>query len=49
MAHMVKESVCDAGDLGSVPGLETFLGQGSGVAWRLPWIEKSGRPQSSQT
>ena len=37
-----KESACNAGDLGSIPGLGTSLGEGKGyhssiLAWRIPW------------
>ena len=41
-----KESACNARDVGSVPGLERFLGERSGypysdvLAWRIPWTEK---------
>ena len=37
-----KESICNAGDLGSIPGLERCPGKGNGyslqiLAWRIPW------------
>ena len=37
-----KESACNAGDLGSIPGLEDPLERGkatysSVLAWRIPW------------
>jgi len=37
-----KESACNAGDLGSIPGLRRSLGEGKGyplwyLAWRIPW------------
>ena len=37
-----KESVCNAGDLGSIPGLGKFPGEGKGyplsiLDWRSPW------------
>ena len=39
-----KESACNAGDLGLIPGLGGFLGEGKGyplrasiLAWRIPW------------
>ena len=37
-----KESVCYAGDLGSIPGLGRSPGEGKGyplqyLAWRIPW------------
>ena len=46
-----KESACDAGDLGSIPGQEDPLEKGmvthsSILAWRIPWTEESGRLQS---
>ena len=45
-----KESACDAGDPGLIPGLGRFLGRGNGtrssiLAWRIPWTEESGRLQ----
>ena len=47
-----KESACNAGDLGSVPGWGRFPGEGNGypfssiLAWRIPWTEEPGRLQS---
>ena len=46
-----KESSCNAGDLGSIPGLGRSPGEGNGnplhiLTWRIPWTEKSGRLQS---
>ena len=46
-----KASVCNAGDLGSIPGQEdppekemaTYSGT---LAWKIPWTEKPGRLQS---
>ena len=37
-----KESTCSSGDLGSIPGLGRFLGEGKGYplqysAWRIPY------------
>ena len=36
-----KESACNSGDLGSIPGLGSSLGEGKGypsiLAWRIPW------------
>ena len=37
-----KESICNAGDLGSIPGLGRSGGEGNGnhssiLAWRIPW------------
>ena len=42
-----KESACNSGDLGSIPGLEDPLGKGmathsSIIAWRIPWTEEPG-------
>ena len=41
-----KESACNAGDLGSIPGLGRSSGKGKAthssiLAWRIPWIVKS--------
>ena len=46
-----KESACNAGDLGSIPGLERSPEKGtvthsSILAWRIPWTEEPGRLQS---
>ena len=37
-----KESACNAGDLGSIPGLRRSPGKGKGyrsniLTWRIPW------------
>ena len=37
-----KESACDVGDLGSIPGLGRSPGEGKAIhssiqAWRIPW------------
>ena len=50
-ASDLKESAYNAGDLGSVPGLEDplekeMVTQSSILAWRIPWTEKPGRLQS---
>ena len=42
-----KESVFNAGDLGSIPGLGRSPGGGHGnhssvLAWRIPWTEPGG-------
>ena len=42
-----KESSCNAGDLGSIPGSEDPLEEGmathsSFLAWRIPWTEEPG-------
>ena len=54
-----KESACNAGDLGSVPGPGRSPGEGmatrsSILAWRIPWAEEPGglhigRGSQSQT
>ena len=46
-----KESVCSAGDLGSIPGSGRSLEGGNGnhfsiLAWRIPWTEEPGWLQS---
>ena len=46
-----KESACNAGDPGSIPGLEISLEKGmathsSTLAWEIPWTEEPGRLQS---
>ena len=46
-----KESVCNGGDSGSIPGLGDFLEKEmathpSILAWRSPWAEKPGGLQS---
>ena len=45
---MCEESACNAGDLGSVPGLGRLPGEGNGnplqySCWRIPWTEEPGR------
>ena len=44
-----KEFVCNAGDLGSIPGSESSPGEGNGhssiLAWRIPWREEPGKLQ----
>ena len=47
-----KESSCNAGDLGSIPGSGRSLEKGmathsSILAWEMPWIEKPGGLQST--
>ena len=42
---------CNAGDLGSIPGLRRSTGEGNGnhssiLAWRIPWTEEPGGLQS---
>ena len=46
-----KESACNAGDPGSIPGsgrsLEKEMATHSSIlAWRIPWTEEAGRLQS---
>ena len=46
-----KESACNAGELGSIPGLGSSPGGGmatpsSILAWRIPWTEAPGGLQS---
>ena len=43
-----KVSAHNVGDLGSVPGLGRYPGEGSGnhsstLAWKIPWMEEPGR------
>ena len=51
MVKDLPDSVGAAGDMGSVPGLVRSLEKematcSSVLAWRIPWLEKPGRPQS---
>ena len=46
-----KESACNVGDSGSIPGQEDPLEKGmvkhsSILAWRIPWTEEPGKLQS---
>ena len=46
-----KESTCNAGDPGLIPGLRRSPGEGmathsSFLAWKVPWAEEPGRLQS---
>ena len=34
-----KESICNAGDLGSIPGLGRFPGGGQGNAFQYSWLK----------
>ena len=46
---MVKASVYNAGDLGSIPGSRISSGEGNGnplLPGKIPWIEEPGRLQS---
>ena len=47
-----KESSCNAGDPGLIPGLGRSPGEGKAtqssiLAWRIPWTEDPGRLQST--
>ena len=48
-----KESACNVGDLGSIPGSGRSPGEGNGyssnLAWRIPWGEEPGRLQSMKS
>ena len=49
-----KESACNAGDPGSIPGLGRSLGKimaihSSVLAWTIPWTEKPGGLQSMES
>ena len=48
-----KESACNAGDPGSIPGSGRSLEKGKGahssiLAWRIPWTEEPGGLQSME-
>ena len=47
-----KEPACNAGDLGSIPGLGRSHGEGMAThssipVWRIPWTEETGGLQST--
>ena len=51
VAQLVKASVCNAGDPGSIPGSGRSPGEGHGnplqsLAWKIPWTEEPDRLQS---
>ena len=51
IAQSIKESTCNAGDLGLISESGRSLGEGNSNqssirAWKLPWTEESGRVQS---
>ena len=51
MAQLIKESACNAGDLGFIPGLGRSPGEGmathsSILTWEIPWTQELGRLQS---
>ena len=46
-----KESACNVGDPGLIPGLQRSPGEGNAthssiLAWRIPWTEEPGGLQS---
>ena len=47
-----KESACNAGDPGSIPGWGRYPGEGNGYlllysCWRILWTEEAGGQQST--
>ena len=49
-----KESVCNVGDPGLIPGSGRSPGEGNGnplqcSCWEIPWTEEPGRLQSLRT
>ena len=50
-----KESACNVGDVGLIPGLGRSPGKGKGyhstlLAWRIPWtVESMGHKESDMT
>ena len=49
-----KESACNTGDLGSIPGSGRSLGEGNGnplqcSCWRIPWTEEPDGLQSIES
>ena len=49
-----KESACNAGDLGLIPGLGRSPGEGNGyplsiLAWRIPWTIVHAVTESDMT
>ena len=52
MSFLQLESVCNAGDLASVPASGRSPGERNGnphstiLAWEIPWTEKPGRLES---
>ena len=47
-----KESACNVGDLGSIPGSRRSPGEGNGtplqiLAWEIPWTQEPGGLQST--
>jgi len=48
VAQLLKNPPCNAGDLGSIPGLGRSPGEVNGyhssiLSWRIPWTEEPGR------
>ena len=51
MAQTVKDLPASAGDVGLIPGLGRYLEKEMAahsiiLAWRIPWTEEPGGPQS---
>ena len=51
MVKNLPANAGDAGDVGSIPGLERSLGGGNGnplqyLVWEIPWTEEPGGLQS---
>ena len=44
-----KESACNVGDLGSIPGLGTSPGEGNGYPFQYSGLEKSMAKESDKT
>ena len=44
-----KESACNAGDWGSIPGLGSSSGEETATHFRIPWTEEPDRLQSMGT
>jgi len=44
-----KESACNAGDLGSIPGLGRFPGEGNGYLLQYSYVENSMDRRAWQT
>ena len=45
---MVKESACNAGDLGSIPGSGRYPGEGNGNPLQYSYLENSMDEESSR-
>ena len=45
-----KESAYNVGDPGLIPGMKKGMATHSSIlAWRIPWTEESGGPQSKES